>query len=750
MVNATDLVISLSKCDKDDAKLVGGKVANLGEMIEAGFPVPTGFAITAHAYFLFLKQNKLDVKIKHLLGTVNYESTDSLAQVSRHIKKMIRESPVPEDLVKLIFKEYEKLGNNVLVAVRSSATSEDSKDASFAGQQETFLNVEGEAVLVEKVREAWASLFQARAIFYRHDAKFDHLKTGIALVVQRMIQSEESGVMFTIDPVTNDKEKVTIEAIYGLGEYIVQGTVTPDHYVVKKDTDEITDKQIKEQLVKLVKVGGLNKEEKVAKNEAGKQKITDEDILTLAKLGKALEKHYYFPQDIEWAKEKGKIYIVQTRPITTIDKQKGNKEVFSQSPISEHAILIGSPASPGVGVGEVKIIRTLADSSKFKEGMVLVTKATNPDFVPIMKKAAAIITQEGGRTSHAAIVSREYGIPAVVGAALAMEKLKDGMMVTINGSTGNVYKGSIKIETKAETHADIKTATKLYVNLAEVELAEKISKYPVDGIGLLRAEFMIAHIGKHPKKFIDEGKGDEFTNQLAVDIGTFCKAFYPRPVLYRTTDFKTNEYRSLVGGKEYEPVESNPMLGYRGAFRYMHDARVFKLELAAIKKVREKMGLTNLRMMLPFVRTVRELEEVKKLITASGLKRSHTFKLFMMVEIPANVILIDDFIDAGLDGVSIGSNDLTMLTLGVDRDNQEVAVEFDEQNKAVLWSIERVIKAAGKHNIEVGICGQAPSEYPELVEKLVSWGINSISVSPDAIDKTRLTISNAEKKLLKK
>jgi len=751
MVQASDLVIPLEKCDKHDVKYVGGKVANLGEMIEAKFPVPSGFAITTRAYYVFLKENKLDVKIKHLLGTVNYEDSNSLAQVSRHIRQMMTSSPIPQEVVKEVFKEYEKLGRNVLVAVRSSATSEDSKEASFAGQQETFLNVAGESVLIEKVREAWASLFNARAVYYRHDQKLDHLKTGIALVVQRMVQSDASGVMFTADPVTGGRDRVIVEAIYGLGEYIVQGVVTPDHYEVVKSDLKIIDKEIKEQKVKFVKIGAENKEEKVLATDAAKQKITDDQIVEVAKLGIELEKHYYFPQDIEWAREKGKIYIVQTRPITTLDKKESAAGVKTGTiSTSEHAILIGSPASPGIGIGSVKVIHKVSDSSSFKPGMVLVAKATNPDFVPIMKKAAAIITQEGGRTSHAAIVSREYGIPAVVGAPLALEKLKDGMTITVNGSTGNVYKGSMKVEEKSEKRNDLKTATKLYVNLAEPELASKIAAYPVDGVGLLRAEFMIAHIGKHPKKFIEEGKGAEFTNRLADDIATFCKAFYPRPVLYRATDFKTNEYKSLIGGKQYEPNESNPMLGYRGAYRYIHDKRVFNLELEAIKKVRDKMGLTNLRLMLPFVRSVKNLTEVKKLIHESGLKRSHTFKLFMMVEIPSNVILIDEFINEGIDGISIGSNDLTMLTLGVDRDNQEVESEFDERNKAMLWSYERVIKAAREHGIESGMCGQAPSEYPDLVEKLVSWGLHSVSVSPDAIEKTRLAIYQAEQKLLKK
>lgn len=757
MVTAHDLVVDLSACDKHDTRYVGGKNANLGEMIAAGFPVPGGFAITSTAYFEFLKQNNLQVQIKHLLGTVNYESTDSLSQVSRHIKKLIISSPVPEHIVKDIFKAYLKLGGDPLVAVRSSATSEDSKDASFAGQQETFLNVKGEAVLIEKVREAWASLFQARAIYYRHDAKMDHLKTGISLVVQRMVQSESSGVMFTIDPVTNNKNKIVIEAIFGLGEYIVQGIVTPDHYEVSKFDYLILEKLIRVQKVAYVKHGVENKEIKLSEKEGGKQKITDSDITELAHLAKKLEDHYYFPQDIEWAKEKdtpagrqGKLYIVQTRPITTTEKKEEQSAVGTIPEKDAEKMLMGDPASPGIGIGKVKIIRSLSDGKDFEKGMVLVARATNPDYVPLMKKAAAIITEAGGRTSHAAIVSREFGIPAVVGTPMAMSRLKDGMMVTVHGSLGFIYKGSVMLSSKKEQTLNVDTVTKLYVNLAEPELAARIAARHVDGVGLLRAEFMIAQIGKHPKKFIEEGKQQEFINRLADDLSAFCKAFYPRPVLYRATDFKTNEYRSLVGGKHFEPEESNPMLGYRGAYRYIHDPRVFNLELEAIKKVREKLGLVNLRLMLPFVRTVKDLRDVKKLIADAGLKRSHTFKLFMMAEIPSNVILIDKFIEEGIDGVSIGSNDLTMLTLGVDRDNAEVATEFDERDPAVLWSLERVIRACRENNIEIGICGQAPSEYPDLVEDLVKWGIYSISVSPDAIDRTRRIIHTVEKKIAHK
>ena len=414
--------------------------------------------------------------------------------------------------------------------------------------------------------------------------------------------------------------------------------------------------------------------------------------------------------------------------------------------------MTGSPASPGISVGVVKKLKGASELGKIKKGDVLVAKSTNPDYVPAMRIASAIVTEQGGRTSHAAIVSREFGIPAVVGVASALSVLKDGEMITVNGKTGEIFKGGFLTKApQAEIEEpQFKTATKLLVNLAEPEVAERVATRNVDGVGLLRAEFMIAQIGTHPKKLIHDGKSKVFVDKLAEGVGAICKAFYPRPVLYRATDFKTSEYASLIGGKQYEPEESNPMLGYRGAFRYVHDAQVFKLELEAIKKVREKMGFTNLNLMIPFVRTVQELAHVKKIIHDEGLRRAPHFKLYIMVEVPSTVILIDDFIKEGIDGVSIGSNDLTMLILGTDRDNSEVATAFDERNPAVLWALERVIRACHKNNVASSICGQAPSLYPSLVEDLVSWGIGSISVSPDAIANTRKIIHQVEGRIINK
>ncbi len=753
MSRSAPYVVWFSEVGKEDVALVGGKGANLGEMTKSKFPVPPGFVITSQAYYDFIKENRLDIKIKHLISTTNFNNNKSLDQVSSHIKKFIIEGILSQELTKNVLKNYNLLGgkfSDTLVAVRSSATAEDLAGASFAGQQETFLNVKGDAVLIEKIKEGWASLFNARAIFYRHNQKFDHIKVGIALVVQKMVESDASGIMFTLDPVTNDKSKVTIESIFGLGELIVQGAENPDHYEVLKSDLSILNKKMSIQKKMMIKAGVDNKEVKVEKSKAGKQKISDKQIIELAKLGLQLEKHYYFPQDIEWAIEKNQVFIVQTRAVTTTQNKTIN--VLTQIPIQSDIIVKGDPASPGIAVGPIKLILSAKEIGKVNSGDILVAPQTNPDYVPAMKKAIAVVTDSGGRTSHAAIVSRELGIPAVVGTQTATKVLKTGNIITVNGTKGEVYKGGFAIKQVMQKTPSqrVKTATKLYVNLAEPQLADDISQKDADGVGLLRAEFIMADIGIHPKKMIKDGRSNEFVDKLADDIAKFCKAFYPRPVVYRASDFKTNEYRNLIGGKDYEPEESNPMLGFRGAFRYINDPKVFDLELRAIIKIREKMNLKNLWLMIPFVRTVSELEKVKVLINKSGLQRSSTFKLWMMVEIPSNVILLEKFIQVGIDGISIGSNDLTMLVMGTDRDNYEVASEFNEMDESTLWAFEHVIKTAHKHGITSSMCGQAVSTYPELVKKLVNWGVTSVSVSPDAIENTRVLLSKSEREFINK
>ena len=739
-----------------DVKHVGGKGGNLGEMYNLGIPVPNGFVVTSEAYFQFVKENNLHTQIATLLKTVDVDQPDQLQEASIKIRRLIKKSPVNQELSIEIMSAYKKLSGfgglqNAAVAVRTSATAEDSAEASFAGQGDTFLNVVGETNVLHRVRDCWSSLFTPRSIFYQVKNHYDHFKIGVAVPVQKLVQSEISGIMFTANPVTNDKNQIIVETIWGLGEYIVQGRVTPDQYIIDKTNWKIISKNSVHQDVQLVKSNDETHEVSVPKSKQNKSKIDDIDAIKFAKIGQKLHNHYGKPQDIEFAVENGQIYIVQTRPITTLNNQKN----VSSPTITQPAILKGEPASPGLATGVIIIIKTPHEINRVQKGQIMVTSMTTPDFVPAMKKVNGIITDKGGQTSHAAIVSRELGVPCVVGTGVATKKFKEGDIVTINGGTGEIWKGDLitgqslgpkipKIETK------IKTATKLFVNLGEPELAKEVSKRNVDGVGLLRAEFMIANIGVHPKKMIAEGRQKEYIEKLAAGLAEFCKNFNPRPVIYRATDFKTNEYRYLKWGKLYEPEEPNPLLGFRGAIRYIESPDVFAMELEAIKMVRNKFNLKNLWLMIPFVRTPQQLAQVKKIISDHDLLRSPSFKLYMMVEIPSNVILLDKFIDVGIDGISIGSNDLTMLTLGLDRDNGEVAKDFNEMDPAVLWSLKRAVTKARKRGINASICGQAPSNHPDLVEKLVKWGVTSISVSPDAIDRTREIIAWVEKKRLEK
>jgi len=742
-------LVWFDEVDKNDLSLVGGKGANLGELTKAAIPVPPGFIVTTESYLLFLDESGLHQKIGEILEPLNPDDSEQLAQVSASIKKAIANAPMPQHIADEIREAYRELGG--LVAVRSSATAEDLPEASFAGQQRTFLNVEGEEEVVAAVQECWASLFEPRAIFYRHEQGLEHLRVGIAVPVQRMVQSEAAGVMFTVEPLTN-KDEIAIEAVYGLGEAIVSGEVSPDLYLVNKGDFGILEKRIAKQDWQLVKSpeGGKGVEDaniklSVSDDLQEKQKISDGEIVSLAKLGAKIEDLYQFPQDIEWAKEGGELYIVQTRPITTL---KLVSEELAEEELQAPVLVSGSPASPGLGSGPVKIVLDTSRISLVKEGDVLVAEMTTPDFVPAMKRAKGIVTDRGGRTCHAAIVSRELGIPCVVGTGDASQVLKPDQVVTVDGSQGKVYEGRVAAKVKAPTVTApkrmVKTRTKLYVNLAEPDLAEAVAAQDVDGVGLLRAEFMIAEIGEHPRYMLKEGRGEEFTSTLAQGLTTFARAFDPRPVVYRTTDFKTNEYRHLKGGEEYEVNEENPMIGYRGAARYIHERDIFKLEVDAIKRVRE--SYKNLWVMIPFVRTVPGLAEIKKMLAAEGLHRSQDFKLWMMVEVPSNVFLIDKFLDVGIDGVSIGSNDLTQLILGVDRDNEVLAEQFDERNEAVLMALERVIKATVARGATCSICGQAPSVYPEITEKLVEWGITSVSVNRDVIDETREIIAAAEQR----
>lgn len=752
------LVLPFSKIRKEDIPLVGGKGANLGEMYSFGIPVPNGFVVTAYAYQYVIEKNALQPVIREIIRQTEVTNQKALEKASIKIQRMINTADIPKELVTEIFESYAGLKSgekNPLVAVRSSATAEDLPDASFAGQQESYLDIKGESNLIQAIRKAWASLWGARAIFYRATKGYDHFKVQLAVPVQLMIQSEVSGVVFSVNPVSRNKNQVVVEMVWGLGDFMVQGVVNPDHFIVNKDTLTIHSRQRVPQTVMEVRSypSGVKKA-KVPKNKINAPKLTDEQIIEVAKLSIKVHQHYFFPQDSEFAVEGGKVYLVQTRPITTLDLGSEKPKVSEEQLLNLKQVLQGQPASFGVGFGKVVKIKSASEINKVKDGNVLVTEMTSPDFVPAMKRASAIVTDKGGQTSHAAIVSRELGVPAVVGTKTATKTLKDDQVISVNGSTGAIYLGvpekAKSVEEKAFKGEDFpQTATKVYVNLGEPDLAAIVAQGNSDGVGLLRAEFMMAQIGVHPKKMIHDGKSKVFIEKLAENLAKFTDSFGDRPVVYRASDFKTNEYKNLVGGAAYEPSEPNPMLGYRGAYRYINDESVFNLELEAIKTVRNKMGYKNLNLMVPFVRTVDELIKVKRIISASGLTRSNSFKLWMMVEIPSNVILLEDFINVGIDGVSIGSNDLTMLILGTDRDNETVAPEFDERNPAVTWALEHVVKTAAKHHITSSLCGQAASLYPDLVSQLVSWGITSVSVSPDAVDNTRRVIAQIEKRLLK-
>ncbi len=742
--------------NKKDIPLVGGKGANLGEMTQAKIPVPDGFCVTAPAYFYFVEQNQLQQKIKDVLTGLDVNDGKKLNEASRNVKKLILDAPIPDDLRQAIIEAYKKFSiKDQEVAVRSSATAEDLPDASFAGQQATYLNISGEEDVVKAVQKCWASLFESRAIFYRVEKNFNHFKVGIAVPVQKMVQSEVSGVMFTINPINNDKSVIVVESVWGLGEMIVQGSVTPDHFEVDKKTWKINKKEISKQEVLLTKTDGDTKEMKVPEAKVNIQKISDETIVEVAKIGETLHKHYNFPQDVEWAFEDGKIYIVQTRPITTMDVVESVGETASIIGTLPKPLLQGSAASPGIIVGTVKLLKSPEENDKIQKGDILVAPMTTPDFVPAMKRAAAIVTDQGGQTSHAAIVSRELGVPCIVGTGIATKKLKTNQIITVDAQNGKVYNGELKIKRSkielpkgVESIRDIKTKTKVYVNLGEPEMASKVAKEYVDGVGLLRAEFIISeYIGVHPRTLIEQKRRKFFIDKLAEGLEEFCKQFNPRPIIYRTTDFKTNEYRGLKGGEKFEGVEANPMLGFRGAFRYIKDDEVFKMEIQAVRKVRNELGYKNLHVMIPFVRTVSQMVEVKRLMKKYGLTRSENFKLFMMAEIPNNVFMLDEFIDVGIDGISIGSNDLTMLVLGTDRDNELVADVYDERNPGVQKALEIIVRTCKRRGIACSICGQAPSMYPEITKNLVSWGATSVSVSPDMINKTRLIVHHAEQEL---
>ncbi len=766
---------------KTDVPVAGGKGANLGEMTNAGFPVPPGFVVTAQAYKYFIETTAIAKEIYEISNNVNINDNDALDRAAKKIQSIILSENVPKVISDEIINAYHNLmiGNKFeglsskalelvsvnktkqpFVAVRSSATAEDLSTASFAGQQESYLNVRGDSDVINAVKKVWASLFTPRAIFYRKQNNFPIEKVLIAVIVQKMVDSEKSGVAFSVHPATGNKNEIVIEAGWGLGEYIVKGIINPDNYVVDKNTFEIKHKLVKRQEKMLTRdpLTGKNIEVEIPDQKQEKQVLDDEQIITLAKVVKKIEDHYNYPQDIEWASENNRLYIVQSRPVTFFGK-KEEKEVKETGEV----IVEGLGASPGRAVGRAVIIHGANELDKVKKGDVLVTTMTDPDMVPAMERAAAIVTDEGGLTSHAAIVSRELGVPAVVGTVEATKKITEGELVTVDADKGIVLRGGEIVDkavasakssiAPAPNYSAPVTGTKILMNLGIPEKILDYANLPFDGIGLMRIEFLIAsRIKVHPLKAIKEGRSQEYVNKLAEGIAKVAGAIKPRFVVVRFSDFKTNEYADLEGGKEYEPTENNPMLGWRGCSRYVSQEfeKAFRLECRAIKKVRDA-GLTNVWAMLPFVRNTAEVKKIIEIMRSEGLERGPNFKLYLMAEVPSAIILADEFSKL-CDGFSIGSNDLTQLILGVDRDSTILGRMgyFDARSEAVKRAIKDLIRVAHENNVTVSICGQAPSEYPEFTEFLINEGIDSVSVNPDVVVSTRELVSSVEKRLLLK
>ena len=782
-----------------DVATVGGKTASLGEMyrelVPKGIRVPHGFAVTAEAYRVSLGESGVDRQLREILGGLRTDNVASLQACGHAARHAILAAELPRTLQEEIVAAYDRLSAgrpNADVAVRSSATAEDLPDASFAGQQETYLNVQGPAALLDTCRRCFASLFTDRAISYREHKGFDHFEVALSIAVQLMVRSDlaTSGVMFSIDTETGFRDAVLINAAYGLGETVVQGAVNPDEYYVFKPTLKegyrpILQKRLGSKEFQLVyDTGGGRMTKNIPVRTADRRRfaVSDDDVLTLARWACEIEDHYSkkrgqpTPMDMEWAKDglTGELFIVQARP-ETVQSQKSS-EVLETYELQQHSDVLvrGRAVGDRIGCGPVRVIASAANLSQFREGEVLVTDKTDPDWEPTMKKAAAIVTNRGGRTCHAAIVSRELGLPAIVGTENATHRLGDGQDVTVccaEGDTGFVYDGLLDFE-RNEVDAEFvqRPRTQIMMNIANPEEAFKLSQIPCDGVGLAREEFIVTHFIKaHPlallefdsltdlrlKDEIDEltigyqDKAEYFVERLSHGIAMLAAAFYPNDVILRVSDFKSNEYAGLIGGRNYEPVEENPMIGFRGASRY-YDERYregFALECQAIRRVREQMGLTNLKVMIPFCRTVDEGKRVLAEMNDNGLTRGENgLEVYVMCEIPSNVILAEEFAEI-FDGFSIGSNDLTQLVLGVDRDSEIVAHIFDERNPAVMKMIAAVIQTAKRKGRKIGICGQAPSDYPEFAEFLVEQGIDSISLNPDTVLKTTLQILETESRI---
>lgn len=791
------LVLWFEQICREDVALVGGKSASLGEMTsQMGVPVPYGFATTARAYRMFLAETGLDKKISLILQELtDVENSRQLREVSAKVRQAIVDEKLPAQFETAIREAYAALAEKVdesepFVAVRSSATAEDLPDASFAGQQESYLNVHGADEVLERVKECYASMFTDRAVYYRTKKNFSHTEVALSAVVQMMVFSKASGVMFTINVINGNEDNILIEGSWGLGEYVVQGTVTPDLFWVAKKDLTIVERTIHDKPIQLIRrPGGGVVEQDVPEELRHVAVLNDEQIKQLSSYALDIEKHYGCYMDMEWAfdERSGKMWILQARPETVWSNKLKNptqvthqqpqtakqekeevvsvKQESEAAPATERLVLVkGLPASPGrvSGIAHVILSPNLIDN--FKEGEILVTEMTAPDWVPAMKKAKAIVTDSGGMTCHASIVSRELGIPCVVGTksrgTAATVKIKTGMQITVDATNGIIYDGVINDLIAKPRSAEAGpgfavetfpvTGTKIYMNLGDPDLALRYAPLPSDGIGLMREEFIwTTFIHEHPMYLIEMNQQDRVVNVLAEAFRKVAQAMAPRPVTLRFSDFKSSEYRDLKGGDKYEPSEPSSLLGWRGASRYYDPKYIeaFRLELRAVKKVREEYGFNNVHVMIPFCRTVDEAAKVTALMAEEGLRRSADFKVWLMAEIPSNIILADQF-NQYVDGYSIGSNDLTMLILGCDRDNDSVASIFDERNLAVKRAIRHLIEVAHRDGKTVSICGQAPSVYPDFTEFLIRSGIDSISVNPDAVKSTKHWVAQIEQRIM--
>jgi len=769
-----DAVRPFADLRREDVDYAGGKGANLGELTSAGLPVPDGFVVGAPAYAAFCLQTDLREKLTDLLGAVDVEDTAALQAASAAARELFDQTPIPEVLAAQIRTAYEQLaGEDPLtpVAVRSSATAEDTAATSFAGMNETFLNIRGADAVIDAVRRCWRSLFGARTIYYRGVNGFAQADMDIAVVVQRQVNSTRAGVMFTVNPATGDRDELVIEGCFGLGEAVVSGSVSPDRYVVRKNPPSVwrRDVHCKELAIEYDAEGGTRT--RTLSHEEGTRPTLDEgEVMAVAALGLRIEEHYDSPQDTEWAFDpEGHLWMLQSRPITTLHDEQGSKPSVGGAR-SEHpqtVLLRGLGGAPGSASGAARVLTSLADAASLNDGDVLVTHMTSPDWLPLLRRAGAIVTDSGGMTCHAAIVSRELGIPCVVGTGEATSKLRDGEIVTVDATRGVVLEGAgqdagvgepapgasgerpASASPGAASEAAPVTATQILINLSEPSQVARVKDLEVDGVGLLRAELMVleALAGDHPRTLLEEGRGDEFVARMAEGLSTFAAGFAPRPVTYRTIDFRTNEFSELRGGERFEPHESNPMIGYRGALRYTREPDVFALELAALRQVWDA-GLHNLHVMLPFVRSTRELRRCRELIAESGLLDRPGFELWVMAEVPSVLFNLADYAALGVTGISVGSNDLTQLLLGADRDNEVLAETFDERDPAVTAYLRELIPRARRLRLRTSICGQAPSVHPEYAELLVRAGIDAISVSVDAVERTRRLVAAAEQRLL--